>query len=433
MEGRSLPSSSIQATLVIRHALLATCDQGPSDPGLLRDAAIAVDDRLVGWIGPDAAVEEALDLSQARQIDAGGRLVTPGLVDAHTHLLFGDFGEREKEFAERCGGRSYLEIARAGGGIAATVEATRASSDEALLASALTRARRLLTQGVTTVEVKSGYGLSVTEELRLLRIVQELARSLFGQMTVTPTLLAAHAVPRELARDRDGWVRAICREIVPAAARERLAFFCDAFAEEGAFTVDEARRVLEAGAAHGLVPRLHADQLTAGGGARLAAELGCSSADHLEQVDDEGIAALARAGVTACLLPTSTLFAGGQRHAPGRKLLDAGVPVALATNVNPGTAMSENAALAISLACLHLGLTPGEALVAFTAGGARALRLGDAGRIARGLEADLVVWGCRSVEHLAWHMGVPHALLVVKRGRVAHQAESFTAADCAAE
>lgn len=422
----------LQSTLVVRRALLATCDRGPSDPGLLPEAAVAVDDRLVGWIGPDAAVEEAVDLSEARQIDAGGRLVTPGLVDAHTHLLFGDAGEREKEFAERCRGRSYLETARAGGGIAATVQATRASSDGALLAAALTRARRLLAQGVTTVEVKSGYGLSVAQELRLLRIVQELASSLFGQMTVAPTLLAAHAIPTEFAGDREGWVRAICQEIVPAVARERLAFFCDAFAEEGAFTLDEARRVLRAGATHGLVPRLHADQLTAGGGARLAAELGCASADHLEHVDDQGIAALARAGVTACLLPISTLFAGGERQAPGRRLLDAGVPVALATNVNPGTAMSENAALAISLACLKLGLTPGEALVAFTAGGARALRLADAGRVARGLEADLVVWGCRSVEHLAWHMAVPHALLVVKRGRVVHQADPRTAADCAA-
>jgi imidazolonepropionase len=422
----------LQSTLVVRRALLATCDRGPSDPGLLGDAAVAVDDRLVGWIGPDAAVEEAVDLSQARQIDAAGRLVTPGLVDAHTHLLFGDSGEREREFAGRCRGRSYLETARAGGGIAATVAATRATGDAALLASALTRARRLLAQGVTTVEVKSGYGLSVTQELRLLRIVQELASSLFGQMTVVPTLLAAHAVPLELAGDREGWVRAICQEIVPAVARERLALFCDAFAEEGAFTLDEARRVLQAGIAHGLVPRLHADQLSAGGGARLAAELGCASADHLEHVDDDGIEALARAGVTACLLPTSTLFAGGERQAPGRRLLDSGVAVALATDVNPGTAMSENAALAISLACLKLGLRPEEALVAFTAGGARALRLGDAGRIARGLEADLVVWGCRSVEHLAWHMAVPHALLVVKRGRVVHQADPRSAADCAA-
>ncbi len=423
---------AIRATLAIRRALLAACDRGPADPGLLGDAAVAVEDGRVAWVGADAALEQAVDLSEARQIDAAGRLVTPGLVDAHTHLVFGDSPRREGEFAERCRGRSYLEAARAGGGIAATVEATRAAGDGTLLASALTRARRLLAQGVTTVEVKSGYGLSVEQELRLLRIVRELARSLAGQMTVAPTLLAAHAVPPERTGDREGWVRDICQEIVPAAARERLAFFCDAFAAEGAFTLDEARRVLQAGMAHGLVPRLHADQLGPGGGARLAAELGCASADHLEHVDDEGIAALARAGVTACLLPTSTLFAGVGRPAPGRRLLDAGAPVALATNVNPGTSPSENAALALSLACLHCGLTPGEALVAFTAGGARALRLADAGRVARGIEADLVVWGCRSVEHLAWHLGVPHALLVVKGGRVVHQADPISAADCAA-
>jgi imidazolonepropionase len=425
-----VPSTRFTASLTIRHALLATCDSGPSDAGLIPDAAIAVDDRLVGWMGPDAEVEQAVDLSQARQVDAAGRLVTPGLVDCHTHLVFGDGGERAREFAQRCAGRSYQDLARAGGGIAATVAATRASSDAGLLASALARARRLLAQGVTTVEVKSGYGLSVEEELRLLRVIHELARSLWGEMTVVPTLLA-HAVPAERSADREGWLRDFGEQLVPAAAKERLAAFCDAFAEEGALSPAEARAVLEAGATHGLVPRLHADQLTSGGGAELAAELGCSSADHLEHVSQAGIAALARAGVVAGLLPLTSLFLGGRRYAPGRRLLDAGVPVALATNANPGSAMSESAALALSLGCLELGLTPAEALVAFTAGGARALRLADAGRIARGLEADLVVWGSRSLEHLPWHMGVSHALMVVKRGRVAHQAESWAAADCA--
>jgi len=421
-----------QATLAVRHALVATCDRGPSDAGLLEDAAVAVDDRLVGWVGPDAGLEEAADLSEARQVDARGRLVTPGLVDAHTHLLFGDGGEREREFAARAAGKGYLDAARSGGGIAATVAATRAAEPAALLAQAMARARRLLAHGVTTVEVKTGYGLSVEAELAHLRLLDELARTLWTEMTVYPTLLAAHAVPPERTAGREGWVRAICEEIVPRAAQERLAAFCDAYAEEGAFTIEEARRVLEAGRSHGLVPRLHADQLTPLGGARLAAEMECASADHLEHVDEAGIAALARAGVVACLLPTSTLFAGQGGYAPGRRLLDAGVPVALGTNVNPGTAMSENASLTLSLACVKAGLAPAEALVAFTAGGARALRDADVGRVARGAEADLVLWGCRSVEHLAWHMGVSHALLVVKRGRIVHTAEAWTAADCAA-
>jgi imidazolonepropionase len=206
--------------------------------------------------------------------------------------------------------------------------------------------------------------------------------------------------------------------------------FCDAFAEDGALSVDECRRILLAGRARGLVPRLHADQLTAIGGARLAAELGCASADHLEEVDDDGIAALVRARVVAGLLPISTFYLGSERYAPARRLLQAGVPVALATNLNPGSAMCENVGLALSLACIKLRLSPAEALVAFTAGGARALRREDLGRLAPGCEADLVLWGATSVEHLAWHLAANHALAVVKRGRVVHEAAPAAAADC---
>ncbi|HEU4383582.1 MAG TPA: imidazolonepropionase [Anaeromyxobacteraceae bacterium] len=426
-----MPAPRLRPTLVLRNAAVATCDAGPSDAGLLAGAAVAVDERLVGWVGPEVDLERACDLDGARVLDAGGRLVTPGLVDSHTHLVFGDRGERAEEFAARAAGRGYLETSRSGGGIAATVAATRAASDEALLAAAEQRAMRLLSQGVTTVEVKSGYGLSAAEELRLLRVVHELARRLWDRLAVVPTLLAGHAVPAERAGDRAGWIREVAESVVPAAARERLAVFCDAFPEEGALSLDEARAVLGAGKAHGLVPRLHADQLSRVGGAELAAELGCAGADHLEQVDEAGIAALARAGVVAGLLPVSTLFLRLPAFAPGRRLLDAGVPVAVATNVNPGSAMSENPSLALSLACLGNGLTPAEALVAFTAGGAHSLRLPEVGRLAPGMQADLVLWGCRSLEHLAWHMGTSHALLVVKRGRVAHRADPGTAADCA--
>jgi imidazolonepropionase len=213
-------------------------------------------------------------------------------------------------------------------------------------------------------------------------------------------------------------------------ARERLAVFCDAFAEEGALTLEESRRILETARTRGLVPRLHADQLTPSGGARLAASLRCASADHLEEIDGDGIAAMARAGVVAGLLPVSTLFLGSERYAPARRLLDAGVTVALATNLNPGSAMSENVGLTLSLACLKLHLSPAEALVAFTAGGARALQRENLGRIAPGNEADLVLWGATSIEHLAWHMAVNHALAVVKRGRIVNEAAAGAAADC---
>jgi imidazolonepropionase len=414
-----------RATLAFRHALVATCDAGRSDAGLVEDGAVAISDRLVGWVGPDARLEAEVDLAGAEVVDAGGRLLTPGLVDSHTHLVFA--GERAAEHAERCGGTAPPPGAERG--IASTARATRAASDDALLAAALGRARRLLAHGVTTVEVKSGYGLSVEAELRLLRVVAQLAHALWPELTVIPTVLA-HTVPAERASDRAGYVRAWCEELLPAVAAEGLAASCDVFAEEGAFTIEEARRILEAGARHRLIPRLHADQLTPGGGARLAAELRCASADHLERVDAAGIQALADAGVVAGLLPLSTVFLRLPRPAPARELLAAGVPVALATNLNPGSAMSENAGLTLGLSGPLLGLTPAEALVAFTAGGGRALRRQDVGRLARGCEADLVLWGCRSLEHLVWHLGVPHALQVVKRGRTVHRADPAGAADC---
>lgn len=424
----SAPSSlRPKATLVVRNAVLATCDRGASDPGLVPAGAVAVEDRRIAWVGKDRDVEGAVDLEGATVLDARGGLVGPGLVDSHTHLVFA--GERAGEFALRVSGKTYLDMALSGGGIAATTRATHAASDAALFEGALARARRLLAQGVTTLEVKSGYGLDVDAELRLLRIVNELAHALWAEVTIVPTVLA-HAVPPERLEDRAAFVSELCEVLVPAAATGRLAVSCDVFAEEGAFTPDEARRILAAARRRGLVPRLHADQLTEGGGARLAAETGCASADHLERVDEAGIEAMARAGVVAGLLPLSTLYLGSDRWAPARRLLQAGVPVAIATNVNPGSAMSENVGLTLSLACVKLGLSPAEALVAMTAGGARSLRRADLGRLSPGCEADLVLWGCSSPEHLAWHMAMNHALVVVKRGRVVHQATSGAAVDC---
>jgi imidazolonepropionase len=416
-----------KATLAVRNAVLATCDRGPSEAGLVPGGAVAIDDRRIAWVGRDRDLEAAVDLDGARTLDAGGGLVTPGLVDSHTHLVFA--GERAGEFALRCSGKSYLDVALAGGGISVTTRATRAASDVALFDAAVLRARRLLAQGVTTLEAKSGYGLTPDSELRLLRIIQQLAHALWAEVTIVPTLLV-HSVTPERLEDREAFVGEICEQLVPAVAKERLATSCDVFAEEGAFTIDEARRILQAAKARGLATRVHADQLTPSGGARLAAETGSASADHLEMIDDAGIEAMARAGVVAGLLPLSTLFLGSNRFAPARRLLAAGVPLALASNLNPGSAMSENVALVLSLACLKLGLSPAEALVAFTAGGARSLRRTDLGRLAPGCEADLVLWGCASVEHLAWHMAVNHALAVVKRGRVVHEASPGAAVDC---
>lgn len=422
-------TTPIRASLVVRRATLATCDRGPHDPDLRPIHAVAVDGARVAWIGPDADLERAVDLTGAQVVDADGRLVSPGLVDSHTHLLFGDDGSRASEFAALSAGQTYADIARAGGGIRATMRATREAPDGALLREARARARRLLAWGVTTVEVKSGYGESVGEELRLLRLVRELRALLAGEQDVLATVLPLHALPA--GTPRADWIATVIGVLLPAVARDGLASACDAFVAGSAFTVDEARRVLLAARGLGLAARLHADQLSDDRAAVLAAEVGAASADHLEHVGQEGIAALAGAGVVAGLLPTSTLLLRGRSFAPGRRLVDGGVAVALGSNLNPGSAMSENLGLALSLACLENGLTPGEALWAATRGGARALGRAGAGRIAAGQPADLVLWGARSPDHLCWHAGVNHVRCVVKAGRVVHEAGEPSAADCA--
>jgi imidazolonepropionase len=391
--------------LLLRNARLATMTgpqpaAGDAPLGLIEGGAVACEGERIAFVGPSAGAPPADEI-----VDAGGALVTPGLVDPHTHLLFA--GDRAGEHAQRLSGASYLEIGRRGGGILATVRSTRAASDEELLAGAQERLSRLLRSGVTTVEVKSGYGLSVEEELRLLRLAR--------QAGAIPTLLGLHAVPPEM--DRREWVRKVAEELTPEAARLGLARGCDAFREEGAFTAAECRTALEAGARAGLTPHLHADQLSAGGGAQLAAELGCASADHLERTTREGIEAMARAGTAAVLLPLAAWFLREQ-PAQAAPFLAAGVTVALGSNINPGSQRIESVSMLLAAGCLMSGLTPAQALWACTAGAARALRLDDRGVLRVGLRADLVVFATRDPAHLPYHAGVEHARLVVKGGRI---------------
>lgn len=382
------------------------------------EAWVGVIGGKVAFVGPGSALPAGSVDAGTRVLDAGGGFVGPGFVDPHTHLVFA--GERSAEFDLRNRGATYLEIAQAGGGIASTVRATRAASEQRLVELALPRLRRLLACGVTTAEVKSGYGLDLDSELKMLRAV----RALSGRSPVEliPTLLCAHAVPEEFRGRREAYVDLCVEQILPRVAAEGLARFCDVFAEEGAFTRDEARRLLEAGKALGLVPRLHADQLTAFGAAELAAELGAATADHLEQVSEAGIRALAAAGVSAVLVPTSTLFLRMRPYAPGRRLREAGVNVALGTNVNPGSAMSENLPLSLGLACLENGLSAAEAYWAATRGAALALRLPGHGRLAPGDAADLVLFDCESYRHLPYHLGISHARTVLKAGKVVYEA-----------
>lgn len=402
--------------LVQNTSSVLTCDGNwklGADEALapIAKGAVGVRDGRVAWLGtglPPGAVDEATQV-----IDAQGGFVGPGFVDCHTHVVFA--GERADEFEARCRGKTYLEIARAGGGIARTVKATRAATAEELIALALPRLDRLFRHGVTTAEVKSGYGLTVIDELKMLEVIRALSKC--QPVSLVATVLALHSLPPEFEDDRSGYVRLVTDELLPRVASEGLARFCDAFVEATAFTHIEARACLTRGMALSLLPRLHVDQLTANGGAQLAAELGAVSADHLEQVSAAGIAALAAAGTVAVLAPTSTLFAKARPFAPGRALIDAGVPVALCTNCNPGSSMSENVFLAMGLACVENGLTPAEAYLGFTRMGGLALKDGSLGRLYVGGPGDLVVFHEDSYRALPYHFAMNSVAQVVKRSR----------------
>ncbi|HXE57777.1 MAG TPA: imidazolonepropionase [Gemmatimonadales bacterium] len=401
-------------TLLRNIGLLATCRAGgpQGELHLLRDAAVLWEGDTIAWVGPERELPAAYRLHQS--IDARGRLVVPGLVDCHTHLAFG--GWRADEFEQRILGRSYLEIARAGGGILSTVRRTRGLGEDQLLERALGFVAEMRTLGVTTVECKSGYGLDTETELRLLRVYRRLVD--VQPCRIVPTFLGAHVVPPEFRERRQDYVELLVRELIPEIARERLARFCDVFVEDSAFTPEEGRRILRAGLAHGLGAKLHADQLTDGGGALLAAELGAASADHLEHVSGKGIEALAAAGVVAVSLPLATLYLR-QRPMPARRLIEAGVPVAVATDFNPGSAPSYHLPLALTLACTLQRMTPAEALKGATILAARAVGLDQVvGSIEPGKQADLAVIDAPDVNHWLYHFRANACVLTVAGGAV---------------
>jgi len=386
-----------------------------------RGAEVVCRGGRIAFVGP---AEERRRLfpgleESAEVLDGGGGTLVPGFVDPHTHLPWA--GSREEEFARRLAGATYQEIAAAGGGILSTVAATRAASEEELAARVGRRLDRMLACGTTTAEAKSGYGLSLDDELKQLRAIRRAADA--HPVDLVPTLLAAHEVPAEHRADRGRYLDLVCEEIVPAAAGAGLARFCDVFCEQGVFSAAESRRVLEAGARHGLAPRLHADEFVDSGGAELAAELGALSADHLIAVSDAGIEALAGSGVTAVLLPGTSFFLMKHRYAPARRLVGAGVPVALATDCNPGSSHTESLAAVLTLAVFELGLSIEEALTAATLNAAACLGLGEEiGTIEEGKRADLVLLDAPNLLHLAYHYGVNLVRTVVKGGRVVWRA-----------
>ena len=378
--------------------------------------------------GPRADVErfvegEGFPLGRFARLDARGGTVTPGLVDPHTHLLFG--GSREDELELRQRGAGYMEILAAGGGILSTVAATRTASPEELTAHGRRWLDEMLSHGTTTVEAKSGYGLDLPTELRLLEVAHALGRE--GPVEVVPTYLGAHAVPAEFRSRPNGteaYVRNVIDEQLPGIAAQGRARFCDVFCEEGAFTADQSRRILEAARPFGMLPRLHADELVPSGGAELAAEIGAVSADHLAAPSPAGVAALAAAAdegrpVVATLLPATTWFLMKTHHAPARTFIERGIPVAIGTDFNPGTSPTPSLPLAMTVACLNLGMTPDEALVAVTVNAAHAVGLGEeVGSLEAGRSADLVIWDVPTSRQIPYWPAANLVRTVVKRGRV---------------
>jgi len=411
MSATSDPSSAAAADFVLRGAGELVTMSAPAAKGLgaIADGALAAKDGVIVWVGREAELPQAVDLApDGLEVDAQGRCVLPGFVDAHTHVPFA--GSRAAEYGERLGGVSYGEILARGGGINVTVKATRQASEEELARLSSLRYDSMLRHGTTTAEVKSGYGLTVVDEVKQLRAAatpHALRREL--------TFLGAHFLPPEYAGRAEDYVRLVCDEMIPACAP--LARWCDVFCDEGAFTVDQARRVLVAGAAAGLSTRIHADELARSGGSMLAAELGCASADHLIHATGEEISAMKAAGVVAVMLP-GTSYTLGIQFAPARAFLEAGVTIALASDFNPGSCNCENLQMMISLACQGMKLTPDEALYAATVGGAAALRRDDVGSLAVGKRCDFSVLAAASRTELPYHFGVNLVGDVVVGGRV---------------
>ncbi len=365
-----------------------------------RSAVVVRDGRITGIVPAAQALQT---YEGAAVVDCEGGVLTPGFVDSHTHAVFG--GWRAAEYEMRARGLDYMEIARQGGGINASVADVRRRSEEELVELALPRLYEMVRHGTTTVEIKSGYGLRTDDELKMLRVVRALQQQV--PLRIVPTFLGAHDVPVDYRDRRADYVALIVEEMLPQVAAERLAVFCDVFMEPGAFTRAETERILTAARKHGFLLKLHADEFENSGAAELAAELGSASADHLGAISEAGIKAIAQSETVATLLPATLFFLGKTRYAPARQLIDAGANIALASDYNPGTAPSSSMPLVLTMACSQMRLTPLEAITAATAGGAQALRLHDVGVIGAGAHADLVLWRVPDYREIPYHFGVP--------------------------
>lgn len=377
---------------------------------ILKNAWVLVADGLIAQVG--AGTPPAVQ--DAQVVDAGGHLVTPGLVDAHTHLIFG--GWRQNELGLKLHGATYLEIQNQGGGIQSTTNATRKATEEELTQKAAKALDEMMSLGTTTVEAKSGYGLATDHELKALRVIQNLNDR--HAMDIVATFMGAHLVPAEYKNDREKYVRLVCEEMIPAVAQQGIAKFNDVFCEADTFTAEEARRILEAGKKYGLTPKIHADEIEPIGGSQLAGEIGAISAEHLIVCPAEGIASLAKGGVIACLLP-ATSFNLGAVFAPARDMVRAGVPVAMASDFNPGSCPCLNLQFVINLGCLKYRLTPEEVLTAVTLNAAAAIKMADkVGSVEPGKQGDLVIWDAPDLDYICYRVGSNLVKTVIKRGAV---------------
>lgn len=420
---RRAPAARGAVTLLVNAAQVVTC-AGPAgarrgaamrDLEVLTDAAVAMRGERIVAVGP--RTELTRRFRGARRVDCAGGVLMPALVDSHTHAVFG--APRSAEHEMRAAGLDYMEIARRGGGIHASVRDTRARPEEELLQLARDRVRALAAYGVGTIEIKSGYGLTLEDELKLLRVIRRLAAEVPARLV--PTFLGAHEIPmeyRDSAARRREYVDLVVHEMIPAVARDQLATFADVFCETGVYTPQESREILSAARDAGLGLKLHADELTASGGAELAAELGATSADHLAAVSDVGIRALAASGTVATLLPSTMLFLGKPSQAPARRMLEAGLPIALATDFNPGTSPTVSLPLVLTLGVSQLRLSAGEAVLAATVNGAAALGLADrVGQLSPGYSADIALMGIRDYRELPYWLGARVCRVLWTRGK----------------
>ena len=413
-------------TLLIKNTsqllTLSSVKKGPrikeemEDLGLIEDGAVAVSGKKIVEIGKTKDVLTKVKIDRKTKIiNSEDKVILPGFVDCHTHPVFG--ATREEEFELRIKGKSYQEISQAGGGIRSSVRSLRELSKEELVELALPRLDRFLSYGTTTIEAKSGYGLSLKDEIKILEVIKKLNQ--IHPLDLVPTFLGAHEIPDEYRNKREEYIDLLIKQMIPQVAKRNLAFFCDVFCEKNVFSLEESKNILETARIYGLKPRLHADQLSSLGGAELAAEVGAISADHLEYISDSGIEKMKQSGTIAVLLPGSVFGLGKDNYPPARKMIDKGLPVALATDFNPGSSFTESMPIILSLACLRMKLTPAEVISAATINSACAIDRGDSiGSLEKGKMADIVIWDVKNYKEIPYHYGVNLVHKVIKNGEI---------------